>query len=109
MEQLQPTNINKNRYQHMYTITPEQNGPPPHPTPPRLTYRLTKVAAGFYHTVCIISESGVKRRARPLNSDLYGLLGNPSQSDVTFLVEGKAIYGHRLGVSLALDQVQRCT
>ncbi|CAM9849889.1 unnamed protein product [Ascophyllum nodosum] len=56
---------------------------------------ICQVAAGFYHTVCIISESGVKRRARPLNSDLYGLLGNPSQSDVTFLVEGKAIYGHR--------------
>lgn len=67
-----------------------------------------KVAAGFYHTVCLtgpaISGLDGSRQAKSLSSDLYRLLNNPSRSDVTFVVDGKVIYGHRLvGVYLCGD------
>ena len=57
------------------------------------------MAAGFYHTLCLtgpaLSGREGTRGAKSLSSDLYRLLNNPAGSDVTFKVEGEAIFGHR--------------
>lgn len=61
-----------------------------------------QVAAGFYHTLCLTGpalsdreNSGRRGLVKSLSSDLYRLLDNPLRSDVTFIVEGKAVHGHR--------------
>eukprot|EP00904_Undaria_pinnatifida_P006408 jgi/Undpi1/2898/HiC_scaffold_14.g06275.m1 len=60
---------------------------------------VCQVAAGFYHTLCLtgpaLSGREGTRGAKSLSSDLYRLLNNPAGSDVTFKVEGEAIFGHR--------------
>lgn len=59
---------------------------------------VRKVAAGFYHSVCLVGDdaaSGGRLHARSagrvrstLSSDLRRMLNNPSRSDVTFVLEG---------------------
>ncbi|TYZ63890.1 hypothetical protein PybrP1_006253, partial [[Pythium] brassicae (nom. inval.)] len=65
---------------------------------------VRKVAAGFYHSVCLVGGEGVavsgggsggRTLARPggrvrstLSADLRKMLNNPARSDVTFVLEG---------------------
>ncbi|OQR87784.1 RCC1 and BTB domain-containing protein [Achlya hypogyna] len=60
--------------------------------------KVRKIAAGFYHTVCVTGP--LKRNAAPivrssLGRDLGALLNNPSRSDVEFIVEDVPIFAHR--------------
>ncbi|OQR94090.1 RCC1 and BTB domain-containing protein [Thraustotheca clavata] len=60
--------------------------------------KVRKIAAGFYHTVCVTGP--LKRDVVPvlrssLGHDLSKLLNNPQRSDVEFVVEGISIYAHR--------------
>ncbi|CAM9563936.1 unnamed protein product [Pylaiella littoralis] len=79
---------------------------------------VCQVAAGFYHTLCLtgpeLAQSGggggnvvLHRGSRPLGSDLYRLVNNPSRSDVTFAVEGKQIYGHRCIIGARCEPLER--
>ncbi|KAF0698331.1 Aste57867_11051 [Aphanomyces stellatus] len=60
--------------------------------------KVRKIAAGFYHTVCL---TGVLARrvdsvvSNSLGRDFAKLINNPARSDVQFIVEGVPIYAHR--------------
>lgn len=49
------------------------------------------MAAGFYHSILLVSQS----QEDELANDLKGLLNNPEFSDIIFVVEDKKIYAHR--------------
>eukprot|EP00903_Cladosiphon_okamuranus_P014621 g13558.t2 len=80
---------------------------------------VCQVAAGFYHTLCLTGPAlprkgqggallcDVVHNSRSLSSDLYRLLNNPSRSDVTFVVEGKPIYGHRCIIGARCEPLER--
>ncbi|ETV97749.1 hypothetical protein, variant 4 [Aphanomyces invadans] len=62
--------------------------------------RVWKIAAGFYHSVCLTGNARPRwmDRAPPVSSlatDLAKLVNNPQRSDVQFRVDGQLIYGHR--------------
>ena len=54
--------------------------------------RVCQVAAGFYHTLCLVGPmlpTAPRRHFRStLPIDLRKLINNPTRSDVTFIVEG---------------------
>jgi hypothetical protein len=59
-----------------------------------------KVAAGFYHSVCVVRPPGepdaiAEPTGGTLSLDLRKMLNNSSCSDVTFMVEDRALYAHR--------------
>jgi hypothetical protein len=53
--------------------------------------KVIQVAAGFYHSILLVSQS----QEDELANDLKGLLNNPEFSDIIFVVEDKKIYAHR--------------
>ncbi|CAI2364429.1 unnamed protein product [Moneuplotes crassus] len=53
--------------------------------------KVIQVAAGFYHSVLLVSQS----QEDELANDLKSLLNNQEFSDITFVVEGKRIHAHR--------------
>ena len=53
--------------------------------------KVVQVAAGFYHSVLLVSQS----QEDELANDLKELLNNKEFSDITFVIEGKKIYAHR--------------
>ncbi|RHZ27950.1 hypothetical protein DYB37_002267 [Aphanomyces astaci] len=63
--------------------------------------RVLKIAAGFYHSVCITGTSsfgptrGAAAAAPSLGRDLASLVNNPVRSDVRFVVDGRVVYAHR--------------
>mmetsp|Transcript_30091 Transcript_30091/g.39615 ORF Transcript_30091/g.39615 Transcript_30091/m.39615 type:complete len:639 (-) Transcript_30091:210-2126(-) len=71
---------------------------------------VCQVAAGFYHTVLLVGPP--VKLARPiitntLQSDLKAMLNNPARSDVTFLLEGKPLYAHRIIIMARCEPLER--
>ena len=52
--------------------------------------RVTQIAAGFYHSVVVVSE----KEENDLAEDMRSLINNPKHSDLSFMVEGKPIHVH---------------
>ncbi|EEY57867.1 RCC1 and BTB domain-containing protein, putative [Phytophthora infestans T30-4] len=59
------------------------------------TLRNKPVAAGFYHSVCLV---GTPKSENPppytLSGDLRKMLNNPTRSDTTFVIEGRPLFAH---------------
>ncbi|GLE10036.1 hypothetical protein PINS_up022010 [Pythium insidiosum] len=57
---------------------------------------VRKVAAGFYHSVCLVGQHSqpAERSRGSLSWDLRRMLNNPCRSDVKFIVDGKVLYAH---------------
>uniref|UniRef100_A0AAV1SZQ0 BTB domain-containing protein n=1 Tax=Peronospora matthiolae TaxID=2874970 RepID=A0AAV1SZQ0_9STRA len=59
---------------------------------------VVKIAAGFYHSVCLVKTSeGAKslgKGTETLSADLSKMLNNPTRSDVVFVVEDRRFFAH---------------
>uniref|UniRef100_M4B473 BTB domain-containing protein n=1 Tax=Hyaloperonospora arabidopsidis (strain Emoy2) TaxID=559515 RepID=M4B473_HYAAE len=59
---------------------------------------VVKIAAGFYHSVCLVKTSegatSSGKGAETLSADLSKMLNNPTRSDVVFVVEDRRFFAH---------------
>ncbi|CAN0482889.1 unnamed protein product, partial [Discosporangium mesarthrocarpum] len=67
-----------------------------------------QVAAGFYHSLCLAGPAATSHcEEKTLSTDMWRLVNSPSWSDVTFLVEGKTIHGHRCIITSRCEPLAR--
>uniref|UniRef100_A0A7S3PDQ3 BTB domain-containing protein n=1 Tax=Aplanochytrium stocchinoi TaxID=215587 RepID=A0A7S3PDQ3_9STRA len=72
--------------------------------------RITHLAAGFYHSICLSSitpRQSSDINVSSLSMDLKGLLNSEVCSDVIFIVEGKPIYAHRCIIIARCEPLER--
>ncbi|KUF80442.1 RCC1 and BTB domain-containing protein 2 [Phytophthora nicotianae] len=59
---------------------------------------VIKVAAGFYHSVCLVGmlkdENQSTNGSGTLSGDLRKMLNNSTRSDITFVIEGRPLFAH---------------
>ena len=65
--------------------------------------KVCQVAAGFYHSI-VLANPVIRN---PLVEDFRFLLNNQELSDVTFIVEGKKLYGHRCILMARCEPLER--
>ncbi|KAG7400056.1 hypothetical protein PHYBOEH_007124 [Phytophthora boehmeriae] len=57
-----------------------------------------KIAAGFYHSICLVGPRDVEtpqaKSFGSLSGDLRKMLNNSTRSDVTFVAEGRRLFAH---------------
>jgi len=71
---------------------------------------VCQITAGFYHTVLLVGpplEAPNFLIQPTLSSDFRGILNNPARSDVTFVLEGRPIYAHRIVIMARCEPLER--
>jgi len=72
--------------------------------------RITKIAAGFYHTLCVASASPKYDHTNPmwtLNAHMKKLLNSSTCSDVTFVINDIPVYAHRCIIAARCEPLKR--
>mmetsp|Transcript_22421 Transcript_22421/g.44006 ORF Transcript_22421/g.44006 Transcript_22421/m.44006 type:complete len:716 (+) Transcript_22421:238-2385(+) len=61
-------------------------------------YHVTQIAAGFYHSLCLTGppDHSSQPPVSTLSFDLRRMINNPARADVTFIVEDRPLYAHRV-------------
>lgn len=71
---------------------------------------VAQIAAGFYHSVCLVGpsrESLTNLPSESLSGDFVRLLNQKQASDVTFIVEGRPIYAHRCIIMVRCEPLDK--
>lgn len=56
--------------------------------------KVIDIAGGFYHTIVLVKNKKVKEISL-ISTDMKKIVNEPQRADVTFIVEGKPVHGHR--------------